>query len=150
MTEEPIYLTELEQRVLEELEAGFPVAASPFRILAEDIGNTEDNVYTVARKLRESGVVSWLGVRPHRPGPQQTSVGEGPDIGVLGELELAVDQLALAEALGDQLPLGMRPYRELAAVLRERGIEDADEEWVLDVLDDWIDEGLVSPPRAER
>ena len=67
-------LTELDKRVLTEIQAGFPITPAPYAALAEKIGGTETGVYESVLGLRESGVIRRIGAifDSHRLGFRST------------------------------------------------------------------------------
>lgn len=54
-------LNELDKRVLTEIQAGFPISASPYCELAERLGSTELDVLQSVEKLRDTGVIRRIG-----------------------------------------------------------------------------------------
>ncbi len=67
-------LTELDKRVLTEIQGGFPVTASPYATLAERVGGTEAGVYDSVAGLKASGVIRRIGAifDSHRLGFRST------------------------------------------------------------------------------
>ncbi len=54
-------LDELDRRILDVVQAEFPLEARPFRALAEQVGSTEEEVLERIRKLQERGVIRQIG-----------------------------------------------------------------------------------------
>jgi len=63
-------LTELEKRLLNDFQDGFPLAERPFRMIAERLGTTEQAVIETLVGLQENGLISRVGpvFRPNRVG----------------------------------------------------------------------------------
>jgi DNA-binding Lrp family transcriptional regulator len=54
-------LTDLDKRVLTEIQASFPITAAPYCELAERLGSTEVDVLSSVEKLRDTGVIRRIG-----------------------------------------------------------------------------------------
>jgi|SaaInl4_135m_RNA_FD_contig_21_3591305_length_756_multi_4_in_0_out_0_2 siroheme decarboxylase len=63
-------LTELDRRLLDSFQRGFPLDPSPFAAIAEAVGSDEETVLAAYRVLQDEGFVSRIGpvVAPHRAG----------------------------------------------------------------------------------
>ena len=120
-------LTDLDRRVLAVIERRFPVSASPYCDLGEELGERESDVLNSTIELRGTGAVTAISalfapeVHPDRLDP---------------ELE------ALAAAVAFDLPWSEHPYAEVAAQLSLQGI-DRDETWVVAQLQAWLADGAI-------
>jgi DNA-binding Lrp family transcriptional regulator len=54
-------LSELEKRLLNEYQRGFPFTAAPFAVIAGQLGTSEDVVISTLRRLEERGYISRVG-----------------------------------------------------------------------------------------
>jgi DNA-binding Lrp family transcriptional regulator len=54
-------LDEVDARLIDDYQSGFPVAERPFRIVADDLGISEDEALNRVRRLRERGVFRRFG-----------------------------------------------------------------------------------------
>jgi DNA-binding Lrp family transcriptional regulator len=63
-------LTELEKRLLDSYQRGFPLTPRPYRDIARELGSDEATVIATLERLREMGLISRVGavVTPHRAG----------------------------------------------------------------------------------
>lgn len=70
----PVDLTELDRRVLDRIQASFPVTARPFATLAKDLGESENDVIASVRGLKSAGVIRRIGAifDSHRLGYKST------------------------------------------------------------------------------
>ncbi len=137
---------DLQGRLLERLRQrwGFPVSASPYCDLAEELGSTELDMLNAVLGLRAGGAVGRINAE-FADGPVGfCSVFDGEEMALppVGGVELTCDEAELAMLLVDDLPFGEHPYEELAAELQLRGI-DVDETWVLDRIRVWVDAGAI-------
>lgn len=225
-------LTDLDKRVLTEIQAGFPVLAKPYLALAELFGVDEADVLASVEKLRAENVIRRIGAifdshrlgyrstlcaiaaPPERVEEVATLISAYPNVThnylrehrynvwftliarsterieeILGEIaaktgiddilnlpairlfkikvdfdltgeraasdappvtkpaetpvtELTEDEKALARLLQDDMPRGSSPFAELAAVLRDGGV-DASEAWVLERTAWWRETGVI-------
>lgn len=62
---DPIDLDDLDRKLINELQNGFPLSERPFRDVAEQVGSDEDTVIAKLARLRESGVLSRFGPMYH-------------------------------------------------------------------------------------
>jgi len=78
---EPIELTSLERRLLDRYQRGFPLAARPFRAVAEVLDSDEAAVLLALRRLTQAQVLSRLGpvFRPHVFGASTLAAMAVPD-----------------------------------------------------------------------
>ncbi len=69
-----VELTDLDRRVLDRIQAAFPVTSRPFAALAKDLGETEADVLASVRGLKSSGVIRRIGAifDSHRLGYKST------------------------------------------------------------------------------
>lgn len=67
-------LTDLDRRVLDRIQASFPVSSRPFATLAKDLGVTEADVLASVRSMKASGVIRRIGAifDSHRLGYRST------------------------------------------------------------------------------
>lgn len=63
-------LSELEKRLLDDFQDGFPLAPRPFAVIAERLGTTEVEVISALERLQREGIASRVGpvFRPNRVG----------------------------------------------------------------------------------
>jgi DNA-binding Lrp family transcriptional regulator len=54
-------MDELDRKILNMVQSGFPVEAEPFRVIAGKLGTSEDEVITRVRRLKEAGVIRRIG-----------------------------------------------------------------------------------------
>ena len=54
-------LDEADRAIINGLQGGFPIAERPFRMVAEQLGLTEDTLIARIRRLREDGIISRFG-----------------------------------------------------------------------------------------
>ncbi len=54
-------LDDLDRRLLERIQSDFPLAPEPFRLLAEQLGTSADDVLQRVRRLQESGTIRQIG-----------------------------------------------------------------------------------------
>ncbi len=54
-------LDAVDRRLLEQIQADFPLESEPFRVLAERIGTSEQDVLERVRRLQESGTIRQIG-----------------------------------------------------------------------------------------
>ncbi len=68
--EKTLSLSELEKRLLNDFQDGFPLAARPFEDIAEGLGVSETEVISAFQRLQMEGLVSRVGpvFRPNRVG----------------------------------------------------------------------------------
>lgn len=69
-TEPGVALTDLERRLLDAYQRGFPLSSRPYADIAEQLGASESEVIAALERLGEAGVVSRVGavVTPHKAG----------------------------------------------------------------------------------
>lgn len=60
-TREKVQLNELEKRLLNEYQKGFPLSPTPYADIAEHIGTSEALVIRILQRLRDIGVISRIG-----------------------------------------------------------------------------------------
>ena len=67
-------LTELDKRVLTEIQAGFPITPAPYATLAQRVGATESGVYDSISNLKSAAVIRRIGANfdSHRLGFRST------------------------------------------------------------------------------
>ncbi|MBE0418484.1 MAG: Lrp/AsnC family transcriptional regulator [Coriobacteriia bacterium] len=226
-------LTDLDKRVLTEIQAHFPVAPAPYAVLAERVGATEADVHASVLTMKRDEVIRRIGAifDSHRLGYRSTLCaiavprervdevasligcypnvthnylredryniwftliaesaqrieqilieiaaatriedildlpairlfkirvdfdltgsregrGEAPPIMKPAETEavtLSDDEKALARLLQDDLPETLTPFADLAARLRDRGV-DVTEEWVIERTAAWVENGVI-------
>lgn len=58
-------IDELDRRIIEATQEGLPLAAEPYRIIAEQVGTTSDEVMARMGRMLESGVIRRVGVVPN-------------------------------------------------------------------------------------
>lgn len=58
---ENIDLDDLDRKIINHLQEGFPLAAEPFAIVAAELGCAESDLIARLKKLRETGVVTRFG-----------------------------------------------------------------------------------------
>ncbi len=63
-----IALSDLEKRLLDSYQHGFPLTPQPYRDIARELGSDEATVIATLRRLRDMGLISRVGavVTPHR------------------------------------------------------------------------------------
>ena len=63
-------LNELEKRLLNDFQDGFPLSSSPFQTIAEQLGSSEEAVMDTLTQLQDNGLISRVGpvFRPNRVG----------------------------------------------------------------------------------
>jgi len=61
LLQQRVALTDFEARLINELQAGFPLAARPFEVLAQRFGRPAEEIMSVVRDLLERGVVTRFG-----------------------------------------------------------------------------------------
>lgn len=54
-------MTEFEQKILDIIQDGFPIENRPYEVIADQIGETEQQVFDAVESLRESGVIRRIG-----------------------------------------------------------------------------------------
>jgi DNA-binding Lrp family transcriptional regulator len=66
----PAALSDLEKRLLDHYQRGFPLTSRPYRDIAEDLGSDETTVIATLKRLKDMGLISRIGavVTPHRAG----------------------------------------------------------------------------------
>jgi len=66
----PLHLSALEKCLLNEYQRGFPLCASPFAVIAEQQGVTEEEVIETLESLQQRGLISRVGpvFAPQRAG----------------------------------------------------------------------------------
>ena len=57
----PPQLTELEKRLLDAWQKGFPLSPTPYADIAEKLGTSEALVLTILERLQEQGIISRVG-----------------------------------------------------------------------------------------
>lgn len=70
MADESIHLTDMERRLLNDFQHGFPLESRPFARLATELGTSEAEVIESLQRLNRAGAVSRVGpvLRPNRVG----------------------------------------------------------------------------------
>jgi len=58
-------MDELDRRILDTIQSGFPVDPRPYAVLGNDLGLTEAEVLARVRALKESGVIRRIGANFH-------------------------------------------------------------------------------------
>ena len=93
----PVTLTALEKCLLNEYQRGFPLCASPFALIAEQQGVTEDEVLGTLESLQQRGLISRVGpvFAPQRAGASTLAALSVPD----GELQRVADCVSRFEAV---------------------------------------------------
>ena len=93
----PATLTALEKCLLNEYQRGFPLCASPFALIAEQQGVTEDEVLGTLESLQQRGLISRVGpvFAPQRAGASTLAALSVPD----GELQRVADCVSRFEAV---------------------------------------------------
>ena len=61
LLQQRVALTDLEARLINELQAGFPLAARPFEVLAQRFDRPAEEIMSVVRDLLERGVITRFG-----------------------------------------------------------------------------------------
>ncbi len=63
-------LSQLDKRLLDEFQRGFPLAPRPFAVIAERLDSDEQTVIAALRRLAAAGLIDRVGavLRPHRAG----------------------------------------------------------------------------------
>ena len=61
LLQQRVALTDFEARLINELQAGFPLVARPFDVLAQRYGRPADEIMSVVQDLLERGVVTRFG-----------------------------------------------------------------------------------------
>ena len=63
-------LSDLEKRLLDTYQRGFPLTPQPYRDIARELGSDEATVIATLRRLQDMGLISRVGavVTPHRAG----------------------------------------------------------------------------------
>lgn len=63
-------MDELDRKILNILQAEFPLEAEPFKAIAERLGSTQDEIIARVRKLKDDGVIRRIGAvfEPRRLG----------------------------------------------------------------------------------
>jgi DNA-binding Lrp family transcriptional regulator len=226
-------LTELDKRVLTEIQANFPIAPAPYAVLADRVGSTEAEALASVLGMKRNAVIRRVGAifDSHRLGYRSTLCaiatpperveevaaligcypnvthnylredryniwftliaesqqrieqilleiaattgiedildlpairlfkirvdfdltgsregrGEAPAVVKPAETEAATltdDEKALARLLQDDLPESLTPFADLAARMREQGVE-ATEAWVIERTGEWRDSGVI-------
>jgi DNA-binding Lrp family transcriptional regulator len=54
-------LDDLDRRILDRVQSGFPIASRPFQVLAEQVGSSEDEVLARVRRLQEEKIIRQIG-----------------------------------------------------------------------------------------
>lgn len=136
---------DLKNRLVQRLtqQWGFPISSVPYTGLADELDATEPDVLNAVLELRSTGAIGRIKAE-FGGGPIgfcSEFNGEQMTLAPVGGVQFTCDEADLAMLLADNLPFGERPYDELAKELILRGIE-ADEAWVLERLQAWIDAGV--------
>ena len=61
MTDSTLSFSNLEKRLLDDFQHDFPLSATPYADMAEQLGVSEDEVLNSVRKLQDDGVISRVG-----------------------------------------------------------------------------------------
>ncbi len=61
--EAEIVLDEVNKAIIQELQGNLPVVKRPFAALADNVGVTEDELFTRIRKLMDDGIIRKFGLR---------------------------------------------------------------------------------------
>lgn len=56
-----VIMDELDKKILNMVQAEFPIEAEPFKAIAERLGSTEDEIIGRIRRLKEDGVIRRIG-----------------------------------------------------------------------------------------
>jgi len=77
----PLQLSALEKCLLNEYQRGFPLCASPFAVIAEQQGVTEEEVIETLESLQQCGLISRVGpvFAPQRAGASTLAALSVPD-----------------------------------------------------------------------
>jgi DNA-binding Lrp family transcriptional regulator len=69
-TQHPSQLSPLDQRLLNEFQAGLPLCERPYAAMAEHLGSSEEEIIARLQHLQECGLISRVGpvFRPNRVG----------------------------------------------------------------------------------
>ena len=54
-------MDDVDKKILNIIQAGFPVEAEPFKVLGEQVGISEDDVLERIKKLKETGIIRRIG-----------------------------------------------------------------------------------------
>lgn len=63
-------MDELDKKIINMIQAEFPLEAEPFKAVAEKLGSTEDEIIRRIRKLKDDGIIRRIGAvfEPRRLG----------------------------------------------------------------------------------
>ncbi len=54
-------LSKLEQNIINQYQKGFPLCSQPYRVIADELNSSEDEVLSAILKLDEAGILSRIG-----------------------------------------------------------------------------------------
>ena len=63
-------MDDLDRKLLNRLQKGFPIVSEPYRKIGEELGLSEDEAFSRVKRLKEEGVIRRIGAvfQPHRLG----------------------------------------------------------------------------------
>lgn len=65
LRQKEVAIDEVDRRIINETQGGFPIAENPFALMADKVGITEDDMIARVKRLREEGVLSRFGPLYH-------------------------------------------------------------------------------------